>query len=148
MFRVDPGGLSGVAEFDICQLFGNRKLYVYKLKYPPPLPGLKSLPSSDPTLKNLSHDIHYALYDSGLPMVLNGSNVGCHRMEGGKSKSKKTMICMSLTNGQCCAFKVAVKWDNKGFYTDTKCSVSAHKFHPMVSADCMHIPTRLIPMED
>eukprot|EP00957_Ditylum_brightwellii_P036935 2796132-Ditylum_brightwellii.AAC.1 len=38
------------------------------------------LHSSDPTWKNLSHDIQYALYASGLLMVLNGSNVGCRRM--------------------------------------------------------------------
>eukprot|EP00957_Ditylum_brightwellii_P120632 9202389-Ditylum_brightwellii.AAC.1 len=44
MFRVDPGGLSGIAEFEICQFFGFdskfgiHKLYVDKLKYPPPLP--------------------------------------------------------------------------------------------------------------
>eukprot|EP00957_Ditylum_brightwellii_P138460 10554139-Ditylum_brightwellii.AAC.1 len=55
---------------------------------------------------------------------------------------------MSLTNGQCYPLKVVVKWDNKGFYIDTVCSGSAHKFHPMVSVDCMHIPTRLIPMKE
>jgi hypothetical protein len=55
MFRGDLGGLSGDTEFDICQFlgldskFGIRKLYVDKLKYPTPLPGLKMLPSSDPT---------------------------------------------------------------------------------------------------
>eukprot|EP00957_Ditylum_brightwellii_P168148 12800258-Ditylum_brightwellii.AAC.1 len=50
--------------------------------------------------------------------------------EDGKSKSKKTMAHMSLTNGQCCPFKVNVKWDNNEFYIDSKCSVSTHKFHP------------------
>eukprot|EP00957_Ditylum_brightwellii_P134842 10280962-Ditylum_brightwellii.AAC.1 len=78
--------------------------------------------------------------------LVNPDKAGCR--EDGKSKSKKTMMCMSLTNGQCCPFEVVVKWNNKGFYIDTKCSVSAHKFHPMVNADCMHIPTRHIPMEE
>jgi hypothetical protein len=77
--------------------------------------------------------------------LVNSEKAG-HR-EDGKSKSKKTMTYMSLSNGQCCPFKVVVKWDNKEFYIDTKCSVSVHKFHLMVSADCMHIPTRLIPVE-
>eukprot|EP00957_Ditylum_brightwellii_P209325 15361226-Ditylum_brightwellii.AAC.1 len=43
---------------------------------------------------------------------------------------------------------VVVKWDNNEFYIDSKCSVSAHKFHQRVSVDCIHIPTRLIPMEE
>eukprot|EP00957_Ditylum_brightwellii_P045408 3441623-Ditylum_brightwellii.AAC.1 len=125
------------------------------------------LPSSDPTWKKLTHDIQYALHDSGSPMILNGSNGGCCRIdfsycyrmykspkegkkddsyckeflinsghrEDGKYKSKKTMTHMSLTSGQCCPFKVVVKWDNNGFHIDTKCSVSAHKFHPRLSAD-------------
>eukprot|EP00957_Ditylum_brightwellii_P112654 8587321-Ditylum_brightwellii.AAC.1 len=81
------------------------------MKLPPPLPGLKMLPRSDPTWKNLSHDIQiYKLPKEGKMVV--------------------------------------VKWDNKDFYIDTKCSVSTPKVHPVVSADCMHIPTRLIPMEE
>eukprot|EP00957_Ditylum_brightwellii_P115975 8846714-Ditylum_brightwellii.AAC.1 len=140
MFRVDPGGFSGVAELDICQFFrkdcklGISKLYADKLKYPLPLPGLKMLPSSDPTWKNLSHDIQYASHASGLPIMykppkkrkkgdsyckeslVNSEKAGCR--EDGKSKSKKTMTRMSLPNGQCCQLKVVVKWDNKGFYID------------------------------
>eukprot|EP00957_Ditylum_brightwellii_P177257 13503291-Ditylum_brightwellii.AAC.1 len=60
--------------------------------------------------------------------LINSEKAGCR--EDGKSKSKKTMTRMSLANGQCCPFKVAVKWDNNGFYIDSKCSVFAHKFHP------------------
>eukprot|EP00957_Ditylum_brightwellii_P157554 11991935-Ditylum_brightwellii.AAC.1 len=77
--------------------------------------------------------------------LINSDKAGCR--EGGKSKSKKTMTCMSLISGHCCSFKVVVKWDNNGFYIDAKCSISTHKFHPRVSVDCMHIPTRLISME-
>eukprot|EP00957_Ditylum_brightwellii_P042911 3248488-Ditylum_brightwellii.AAC.1 len=68
MVRIDPGGFSGLAELDLCQFFGKdgklgiSKLCVGGLKYPPHLPDLKMLPSSDPTWKSLSHDIQYALH--------------------------------------------------------------------------------------
>jgi hypothetical protein len=52
---------------------------------------------------------------------------------------------MTLVKGQCCPFKVVVKWNENGFYIDTKSSVLFHKYHPRSSIDSMHIPTRLIP---
>ena len=55
---------------------------------------------------------------------------------------------MALVKGQCCPFKVVVKWDENGFYIDTKRSVPFHKYHPRSSLESMHIPTRLIPNEE
>jgi hypothetical protein len=59
-----------------CKL-GITKLYADSFKYPPPVAGLKQLPSTDPTWKNLAHDIQYALHESGSPLILNGSNGVC-----------------------------------------------------------------------
>ena len=86
LFSVDPGGVSGVSSHDLCQFFHNdcklgiTKLYVDSFKYPPPVAGLKQLPSSDPTWKKLAHDLQYASHESGSPLVLNGSNGVCRRM--------------------------------------------------------------------
>eukprot|EP00957_Ditylum_brightwellii_P102936 7845154-Ditylum_brightwellii.AAC.1 len=55
---------------------------------------------------------------------------------------------MALVKGQCCPFKVVVKWDENGLYIDTKTSAPFHKYHPRSTIDTMHIPTRLIPSED
>eukprot|EP00957_Ditylum_brightwellii_P153059 11650964-Ditylum_brightwellii.AAC.1 len=92
-------------------------LHVDKFKYPPPVAGLKKLPSTDSTWKKLSNDIQYSLHESGSPLVLNGSNGVCccmDRREDGISKPKKTMTHLSLVQGQCCPFKVVVKWDDNG----------------------------------
>eukprot|EP00957_Ditylum_brightwellii_P122573 9347355-Ditylum_brightwellii.AAC.1 len=69
LFLVDPGGVSGVGGYDICQFFHNnyklgiRKLYVDKCKYPPPVAGLKKILSTDPTQKKLFHDTQHALHE-------------------------------------------------------------------------------------
>eukprot|EP00957_Ditylum_brightwellii_P199695 15223038-Ditylum_brightwellii.AAC.1 len=87
-FLVDPGGVSGVGGHDICQFF----VTIASL-YPPPVAGLKQLPSTGPTWKKLSHDIQYTLHKSGSTLILNGSNGACHcmgRKDDSRSKSKKT----------------------------------------------------------
>eukprot|EP00957_Ditylum_brightwellii_P051036 3869987-Ditylum_brightwellii.AAC.1 len=35
-----------------------------------------------------------------------------------------------------------------GLYVDSKCSVFAHKYHPRVNVESIHIPTRLILHEE
>eukprot|EP00957_Ditylum_brightwellii_P103368 7877326-Ditylum_brightwellii.AAC.1 len=55
---------------------------------------------------------------------------------------------MALVKGQCCPFKVVLKWDENGFYIDTKNSVPFHKCHPKSTVDSMHIPTWLTPTEE
>ena len=83
LFPVDPGGVSGVSCHDLCQFFRNdcklgiTKLYVDNFKYPPPVAGLKQLPSTDPTWKKLAHDLQYSSHKSGSPLILNGSNGVC-----------------------------------------------------------------------
>ena len=78
--------------------------------------------------------------------LINGDKQG--RRDDGQAKSKKTNTRMALVKGQCCTFKVVVKWDENGFYIDTKSSVPFHKYHPRSSIESMHIPTRLIPNEE
>ena len=85
LFSVGPGGVSGISHHYLFQFFCNdcklgiTKLYVDNFKYPPPVAGLKQLPSSDPTWKKLAHDLQYASHESGSLLVLNGSNgVCCH----------------------------------------------------------------------
>eukprot|EP00957_Ditylum_brightwellii_P124084 9458514-Ditylum_brightwellii.AAC.1 len=85
--------------------------------------------------------------DSYCKKCLINSEKADHRTDD-KSKAKKTMVCISLINGQGCSFKVVVEWDNNGFYIDSKCSVSTHKYHPRGSVDCMYIPTRIIPTKE
>jgi hypothetical protein len=83
-FNVDLGGLGMLQEVDICQYIGSNnrlgfnKLYVDPFRYPPPLPRLtgRSLPKTDPTWLLLLADLQVVSYESGSPIICNGSRSG------------------------------------------------------------------------
>jgi hypothetical protein len=193
-FKVDVGGTGWLQEVDICQCIGinNRlgfnKLYVDFFKYPPPLPGLtgRSLPKTDPTWLRLLADLQTASFESGSPIVCNGSRSGgrerrfvckycsrvyrtpsygkktdpfCQdsfinsdkkgqRVDGGRKKSRKTVISQSLTKGDCCPFHIEIKWDARGFYIAAGSGSPYHKFHPRLDSQDISLPSKLIPEQE
>jgi hypothetical protein len=90
----------------------------------------------------------------------NGKKSGEYRKDGivnvdkggqrcvGKTLVRRTATKCAIVPGEICPYRLVIKWDEIGFYFDTKLGSPCHKYHIQMKPEIMQVPTQLISQEE